>query len=199
VFRMPSPPAVSEAPPDAAGLAARAAQDAANVAAARSPDRAAFARLYARFGPVVHAALLARVRSAEAEDLTQDVFIAAWRRLEDLRNDGAFGGWVLAIARNSAAGEGRRCRPATALNDEIAAAPETRADREQAEVVLGAVRELPEAFRETLLMRLVAGLSGPEIAARTGMSHGSVRVNLHRGMAMLKEKLEALAKVGDWP
>jgi RNA polymerase sigma-70 factor, ECF subfamily len=48
---------------------------------------------------------------------------------------------------------------------------------------------LPEAYRETLILRLVEGMTGPEIAARTGLSHGSVRVNLHRGMQQLREKL----------
>jgi RNA polymerase sigma-70 factor (ECF subfamily) len=56
--------------------------------------------------------------------------------------------------------------------------------------VLEAVRQLPEAYRETLLMRLVEGMSGAEISERTGLTPGSVRVNLHRGMALLREKLE---------
>ena len=55
--------------------------------------------------------------------------------------------------------------------------------------MLEVVRSLPEAYRETLVMRLVEGMSGPEIAARTGMTPASVRVNLHRGMKMLREKL----------
>jgi RNA polymerase sigma-70 factor (ECF subfamily) len=40
-----------------------------------------------------------------------------------------------------------------------------------------------------LILRLVEGMTGPEIAARTGMTHGSVRVNLHRGMEQLRAKL----------
>ena len=51
------------------------------------------------------------------------------------------------------------------------------------------MRGLPEAYREPLVLRLVEGLTGPEIAARTGMTHGSVRVNLCRGMAMLRPLL----------
>jgi RNA polymerase sigma-70 factor (ECF subfamily) len=56
--------------------------------------------------------------------------------------------------------------------------------------VLDVIRRLPEAYRDTLLMRLVEGMSGQEIAARTGLAPGSVRVNLHRGMKLLREKLE---------
>jgi RNA polymerase sigma-70 factor (ECF subfamily) len=55
--------------------------------------------------------------------------------------------------------------------------------------VLRAIRALPEAYGETLVMRLVEGLTGPEIAELTGMTHEAVRVNLHRGMKLLKEKL----------
>jgi RNA polymerase sigma-70 factor (ECF subfamily) len=53
------------------------------------------------------------------------------------------------------------------------------------------VKSLPAAYKETLILRLVEGMTGPEIAARTGMTHGSVRVNLHRGMQQLRAKLSS--------
>jgi RNA polymerase sigma-70 factor (ECF subfamily) len=56
-------------------------------------------------------------------------------------------------------------------------------------VVLAAIRALPEAYREPLILRLVEGMSGEEIAARTGLTPASVRVNLHRGMKRLRESL----------
>jgi RNA polymerase sigma-70 factor (ECF subfamily) len=62
----------------------------------------------------------------------------------------------------------------------------------EAKEVLSAIRSLPEAYRETLSLRLVQGYSGPEIAALTGLSPGSVRVNLHRGMNLLRQKLGAI-------
>jgi RNA polymerase sigma-70 factor (ECF subfamily) len=55
--------------------------------------------------------------------------------------------------------------------------------------ILELIRSLPEAYRETLVLRLVEGMTGPEIAARTGLTAASVRVNLHRGMKQLREKL----------
>ena len=55
---------------------------------------------------------------------------------------------------------------------------------------MAALRSLPEAYRETLVLRLVEGLTGPEIADRTGLTAASVRVNLHRGMKRLRETLE---------
>ena len=48
---------------------------------------------------------------------------------------------------------------------------------------------MSEAYSETLILRLVEGMSGQEIAERTGLSHESVRVNLHRGMELLRKKL----------
>ena len=55
--------------------------------------------------------------------------------------------------------------------------------------MLAAIRRLPEAYREPLILRLVEGMTGPEIAVRTGLTPGSVRVNLHRGMQMLRAQL----------
>ena len=55
--------------------------------------------------------------------------------------------------------------------------------------MLEVIRGLPETYQETLILRLVEGLTGPQIATCTGLTEGSVRVNLHRGMNMLRDKL----------
>ena len=60
-----------------------------------------------------------------------------------------------------------------------------------AAAAVAAIQDLPEAYRETLAMRLVDGLSGPEIAEATGLTPDSVRVNLHRGFKLLRERLGA--------
>src|SRR5918998_985446 len=60
----------------------------------------------------------------------------------------------------------------------------------EAAEALAHIRALPEAYRETLVLRLVEGMTGPEIAARTGLQPASVRVNLHRGMKLLRARLE---------
>ena len=64
----------------------------------------------------------------------------------------------------------------------------SRANQEAFEI-LELIKTLPEAYRETLILRLVEGMTGPEIAARTGLTPESVRVNLCRGMKMLRELL----------
>ena len=164
------------------------------VAAARAGDGGALDRLFRRFAPVVHGVLLGYVQRADADDLTQDVFETALARLRELREDAAFPGWIVSIARRTALDAKRRRAPfadgeADALAD--AGSVEERLDADRA---LRAIRTLPEAYRDTLMLRLVEGLTGPEIAARTGLTPGSVRVNLHRGMALLRDALAAGAR-----
>src|SRR5213594_4395872 len=154
--------------------------------AAREGDRPAFGKLYDRFARMVHGILLARVPRSEVDDLVQDVFLQALRRVHTLRDPSAFGPWLAMIARNRAMDFHRRNRETSELSDEIAAR-----DPQQAEAVavFSAIKDLPEAYRETLMLRLVEGMTGQEIADRTGLTAASVRVNLHRGMKLLREKL----------
>jgi RNA polymerase sigma-70 factor (ECF subfamily) len=156
------------------------------VGAARAGDRDAFGRLYAIYGRMVHGIVLARVPPAEADDLVQDVFLSAWQRLDALREPAAFGAWLATMARRRAADWRRQRRDMVEVPDDLAA-PET--PEAESLAVLALVRTLPEAYRETLVMRLVEGMTGPEIAARTGLTPGSVRVNLHRGFTMLRQEM----------
>ena len=169
--------------------AQQATEDALLVSRAGQGDEIAFSGLYQRYARMVHGLLLARVGPAEADDLVQDVFLTAWRRLEDLRDPAAFGGWLAAIARNRATDHLRRRPRLEELPGNLMASDATAA-RVEALAVLALIRTLPEAYRETLVLRLVEGLTGPEIAERTGLTPASVRVNLHRGMKLLREKLQ---------
>lgn len=175
--------------PVTAPLVAEASHDAALAAAARQGDRSAFAALYARYAPMVHGMLLARVPAVEVDDLVQDVFLQALRRLYTLREPAAFGGWLAMIARNRASDFHRRSTPTQELPEELPGGHGGAAQRAEALKVLAVIKALPEAYRETLVLRLVEGMTGPEIAARTGCTSASVRVNLHRGMKLLREKL----------
>src|SRR6186997_1300 len=69
---------------------------------ARDGDPAAFRALYERFAPMVHAVLVAHAAAREADDLMQDVFLAAWRGLHRLQRDEHVGSWLAVIARNRA-------------------------------------------------------------------------------------------------
>jgi RNA polymerase sigma-70 factor (ECF subfamily) len=157
------------------------------VRGAQQGDRAAFGELYRRFTRMVHGIVLARTSRTDVDDVVQDVFLVALERLIDLREPAAFGGWLAAIARHRAADYGRRQQLTEALVDDVASPREP--DRLEALAILQAIRALPDAYNETLVLRLVEGMSGAEIADRTGLTPASVRVNLHRGMKLLREKL----------
>lgn len=163
-------------------------EEAVLVKAVRHGEQEAFARLYSFYAPMVHGIVLARVPWSEVDDLVQDVFLMALKKLNTLRDDAAFGGWLAMIARNRAMDFHRRKRETEELNEDLASHSRSESDREAARV-LEVICGLPEAYRETLVLRLVEGMTGPEIAGRTGLTSASVRVNLHRGMKLLREKL----------
>jgi RNA polymerase sigma-70 factor (ECF subfamily) len=158
------------------------------VKAVRHGEQEAFAKLYGLYAPMVHGILLARVPWGEVDDLVQDVFLVVLKKLNSLRDDAAFGGWLAMIARNRAMDFHRRKRDTEELSDDLATQGNSEAGREAANV-LKVICGLPEAYRETLVLRLVEGMTGLEIADRTGLTPASVRVNLHRGMKLLREKL----------
>jgi RNA polymerase sigma-70 factor (ECF subfamily) len=168
-------------------IPARTAALGATIRAVAAGDQDAFARLYADYVRMVHAILLGRIPRRDVDDLVQDVFLIAYRRMADLREPAAFGEWIATIARNRATDYLRRAREQVELPDELPGGDPIDADTF---AVFDIVRKLPEAYRDTLLMRLVEGMSGAEIAERSGLTPASVRVNLHRGMKLLREKLE---------
>lgn len=164
------------------------------ILAAKSGDRAAFGRLYERYARMVHGIALAYLPYSEAPDLVQDVFLLAMERLSSLRDVGAFGGWLSTMARNAAVDRVRKRRNLVDLAEAEPSALRAggssgESSHAAAVAVLARIRMLPEAYRETLVLRLVEGLTGPEIARQTGLTPDSVRVNLHRGMKLLRKEL----------
>lgn len=150
-------------------------------------DRAAFERVYARTRVAVHAAVLARVAWREVHDVVQETYVTAWLKLPELREPAAFPGWILAIARRAAGAHTRRQREHAEVAAPTAIAPVPTLEAREA---LAAIQRLPDAYRETLVLRLVHGLGGPEIAEATGLAPESVRVNLCRGMKLLRAALD---------
>ena len=145
-----------------------------------------FGRLYEMYAPLVHGVLLARVPRDEVDDLVQDIFLHALRKLHTLRNPTAFGPWIAMIARNRAMDFHRASRETVEIEENTAVA---KSPSRTAKEVLDFIRQLPDAYRETLVLRFVEGMTGPEIAVRTGLTPASVRVNLHRGMKLLRTKM----------
>ncbi len=165
------------------------AADATLARLARDGDRAAFGSLYERYRRVVHGVLLSHASYSDAEDLMQAVFVRALQRLPGLRDVEAFGGWLMAIARNIAVDHHRHAKNMVDIETAKFAQVPARNDDESRHA-LEAIRRLPDAYRETLMLRLVEGMTGPEIAARTNLAPDSVRVNLCRGVKLLRAELE---------
>lgn len=182
-----------------AWLFGRTGEDDALVRAARDGDRSAFGLLYHRYARMVHGILLCRVPPRDVDDLVQEVFLLALRQVHSLRDVSRFGAWLGTITRNRANDYYRKSSPAERGAEPVEEEQtETRATdhvvEQEAAMTLAVLRTLPETYREPLTLRLVEGMTGPEIAARMGLTHGSVRVNLHRGMRMLREKLAEKAQ-----
>ena len=149
-------------------------------------ERDRFARLYEMYAPMVHGVLLARVPRDEVDDLVQDIFLHALKKLHTLRDAAAFGPWIAMIARNRAMDFYRSSRATVEVTEQMAVA---KTPNRTAREVLDLIKQLPDAYRETLVLRFVEGMTGPEIASRTGLTPASVRVNLHRGTKLLRERM----------
>lgn len=149
-------------------------------------EQEAFDEFYRMYAPMVHGIVLARVPRDEVEDIVQDVFISAYKKLVTLRDKRAVGAWLAMIARNNANEFYRQVKPTEELPEELSRKNNLQTEAHE---ILAAIRSLPETYRETLVLRLVEGMTGPEIAEQTGLTPESVRVNLHRGMKLLRRKL----------
>ncbi len=162
-------------------------------------DPEAFGKLYDRHVTrVFH--LLRRLTSnpTEAEDLTQETFLAAYAALSGWRKEGAFGTWLCGIAYKRYANARRTPRLETELWDaqETAAAPEsdpllhyTRREREQ--LIEQAILHLPDICREVFVLVKVEGFAYREAAALLEVPVGTVQSRLWRATQLLQKALSA--------
>lgn len=147
---------------------------------------------------------------AEAEDLTQETFLKAYRGLPGYRGEAGVKTWLLRIARNvvrdSYRHGARRNRGRTLAADDLASAAhvadvETPTPAEAAERHLSGkcVREcvgsLPAPHREVVELRGVLGLTSPEIAIRLGISLDAVKMRVHRAWEQLRTTFERHCEV----
>jgi RNA polymerase sigma factor (sigma-70 family) len=166
--------------------------DAQLVAAARAGDREAFAAIFDRYAPRVHAfcsRLLAEPHTAA--DATQDTFIAAAQRLDQLRDPSALRAWLYAIARNECTRHGRARARAVPTEDEVMAG-HTRDDvgadepaaaaaaSEAVGILWEAAAGLDEGDRVLLELHVRHGLAGAELAEAAGVSSGQISMAVGR-------------------
>jgi len=135
----------------------------------------------------------------DAEDLTEQAFLQAYRHFERARaesNGRPLRPWLIRIAHNLAANyhRDRSRRPQTNLEDAaIISAPhgteELVEEREELTAVLSGVAGLPDDRREALIMRFAIGMDNREIARALGRSEGATKVLIHRAIRQLEERL----------
>ena len=164
---------------------------------AQAGDPRAFEALYRRLVGRIYALCLRMARDSQrAEELTQDVFVRAWERLESFRGESKFSTWLHRLAVNVVLQEGRsrgrREARETSLEDPGVYLkrvekdfPGTRMDLERA------IATLPEKARRVLVLRDIYGYKYDEIAKLQGVALGTVKAQIHRARRMMREKLDA--------
>jgi len=182
-------------------MASSSQQDQSAVAAVRGGDAERYRELVERHERRVFAVAWSRLGDAAlAEDVTQETFIRAYRRLWLLGDGAKFSGWIATIARRVAINFGLRHRRELnkrerwALENDAATTSETSVDEadqpHSLETLRQTLADLPDAHRECLVLFYLEGKSGTEAAATLGISESAFRVRLHRARAVLRERLE---------
>jgi RNA polymerase sigma-70 factor (ECF subfamily) len=185
------------------------------IARARGGDQHAFADLVRAYSGGVMAALRRfGLAPAEVEEVTQEVFLRAWRALPRFEERARFSTWLYRIAFNEAQRRAARrspdgsTKPATrapgSAEDPVAALPnpprerpENRAlDREFEAVLERALADLPAERRAAVVLCDLAGLSTIEAADAAGVAHGAFKSRLHRGRMQLRSLLEPYLGTG---
>lgn len=176
----------------------RAPADGELVVDARRGDLGAFETLVERHRDVVHRVAARIVGHDEASDVSQDAFLRAFNRLDQLADDGGFRPWLLQITHNAAVSTVTRNRPepvdpATAEAEVEPADPLTPAlaleQRERVARLEAKIRLLRVEHRSVLVLRDVEGLSYEEVGAATETPLGSVKGRLHRARRELIDLL----------
>lgn len=180
---------------ESGATAAAAPSVSADVRAAADGDTRAFERLYRRYVPKVHG-MVRRMMGAEyADDVTQEVFLRVWDRLETFRGDAAFSTWLHRVAVNVILTRreqvARRRKRYLRVEDEtIRAEPSRRRATPGLSVDFEeAIEALPDGAREIFVLYDVQGYKHREIAEMLDISVGTSKSQLHRARMLLREHL----------
>jgi len=135
-----------------------------------------------------------------AEDLVQETFLRAWRSLDSLQNDKAAKAWLFTILRRENARQYERYRPELVdIEGQVVVEagdqePDAKMDRQ---LLLKAIQGLDEDYREPLLLQVIGGFSGKEIAAILDLNNNTVMTRLFRARSKLKQEFGVETDDGD--
>jgi RNA polymerase sigma-70 factor (ECF subfamily) len=153
-------------------------------------DRDALRSLWhANRGWVATILLAHKPRQADLDDLLQTVAMALVRTIHTVRDEQAFKPWLRTVATNAARAAGRRQKTESRVKlvDAEPASEMEEGAREQAQRVMELARQLPDGYREPLLLRCVKGMSYREIAQVLEIPETTIETRIARGRRMLRE------------
>ncbi|MEQ8280269.1 MAG: RNA polymerase sigma factor [Deltaproteobacteria bacterium] len=156
---------------------------------------AEFAILMRRYNQRVFRSIRSIATSdAEAEDIVQQAYVSAFAKLSQFRGDARFSTWLTRIAINEALQRRRRERPFEVIEGEAdPTTPEAEVYRaEVAKLLEVYVDGMPESLRTVFVLRDVEEMSTAQTADCLGLSEEAVRVRLHRGRRLLRERLSGV-------
>lgn len=174
--------------------------------AARDGDRDAYGQIIARYQSLICSLAYCRTGSvARSEDIAQETFITAWKALRDLREPGRVRGWLCGIARNLINNSCRRLtKEPAAIGGTLdslheiespESSPQDQAIRNEEEGLLWrAMGNLPENYREPLVLYYREQRSVARVAEYLGLSEDAIKQRLARGRLLLQERVLALVE-----
>ena len=172
------------------------------VRAAQAGDRAAFGELFERFQPTILAIANRRLRStADAQELTQDVFVQAMQKIDQLRTPECFIGWLRQITVRMAINKSIRKAPAISVEPEMLEATVSDSDcpvgavlaDERKDQVRAGLDRLGEMDRDTLVAFYVQGQSLLQMADQFEAPLGTIKRRLHVARKRLAKEVDELA------
>jgi RNA polymerase sigma-70 factor, ECF subfamily len=172
------------------------------VQTAQTGDRAAFDQLFRRYERSVFGVILRKLGNyVEAQELCQDVFIQAMRKIGQLQNPACFGGWLRSIAVRMTINRAMRRRPVLPSSAEWIADDCVERDtplgsviaRERSEHLYDGLTRLTEMDRDTLVAFYFQGHSLVEMSQRFRSPVGTIKRRLHVARKRLAKELEMLA------
>ena len=165
-------------------------------------DHAAFEELVRRTARLVFSRIYLETGDVHrTEDLVQETFLTTWRRLSQVTDPKGFRSWLFTVAHSvvidAARRDSRKKRSAIHVGTGVLAGvsapsdgPDQAAEQnEERQRVLSALRSLPEEYRLPLMLRYIGGADYETIGRELGISNGSLRGMLGRGMAMIRQRM----------
>jgi len=178
--------------------------DEALVLRSQQGDRPAFEELVRRSARLVFSRLYLETGNVhKAEDLVQETFLVAWRSVRQVTDAKGFRSWLFSIAHSvvvdAARREGRKKRSGRRQDSEVLLSiadrespPDESAQQEESkQQVLSVLRSLPEEYRLPITLRYIAGADYDTIGQQLGLSNGSLRGLLNRGMARMRSAMKS--------